>query len=103
MPTVRTAARKRPACFWLCALTLATAGAPLPADAQSAAADPPVTAEEPHADAPIRYRVRVVAPDAVASTIAAAVDLVRWQDYADMTEELLDRLAREALPQSREA
>ncbi len=44
-----------------------------------------------------------MAPDAIAGTIAAAVDLVRWQDYADMTEELLDRLAREALPQSREA
>src|SRR5450755_3030603 len=104
MPTVRTSAtRKSPACLWLCALTLATSSAPLPAEAQSAAPDTPVAAEEPHADAPIRYRVRVVAPDAIAGTITAAVDLVRWQDFADMTEELLDRLAREALPQAHEA
>lgn len=58
---------------------------------------------KPHADDAIRYRVKVVAPDAIAGTIAAAVDLVRWQDFADMTEELLDRLAREAVPQAREA
>ena len=42
-------------------------------------------------------------PDDLTSTIAAAVDLVRWQDFADMTEELLSRLMLEALPQAREA
>jgi translocation and assembly module TamA len=86
---------------------LATSGAPLTADAQSdappAAPAPPVAASEAHAEDAIRYRVKIVAPDPIAGTIAAAVDLVRWQDYADMTEELLDRLAREALPQAREA
>ena len=84
---------------------LATSGAPHSADAQSTATAPESAAAvaEAHADDPIRYRVKIVAPDAIAGTITAAVDLVRWQDYADMTEELLDRLAREALPQAREA
>ncbi|MEO8677145.1 MAG: BamA/TamA family outer membrane protein [Casimicrobiaceae bacterium] len=88
----------------LCALTLATAAAPTSADAQAppTAPEPPV-ATAPHGDDAIRYRVRVVAPSAIESTISAAVDLVRWQDFADMTEDLLDRLAREALPQAREA
>ena len=81
---------------------LATAAASLPADAQSLATVPSVAAA-PHADAAIRYNVKVVAPSAIESTIGASVDLVRWQDFADMTEELLDRLAREAVPQAREA
>ena len=86
----------------LCALTLATTAASLPADAQPTATAAPVAAT-PHADDPIRYRVKLVAPPALESTISASVDLVRWQDFADMTEELLDRLAREALSQAREA
>ena len=83
-------------------LLLATAAASLPAEAQSLAPVPPVAAA-PHADAAIRYNVKVVAPSAIESTISASVDLVRWQDFADMTEELLDRLVREAVPQAREA
>jgi hypothetical protein len=94
MRSVRTVATRQTR-FWLCALTLATASAPPSADAQSdappAAAESPVAASEAHADDAIRYRVKIVAPDGIAATIAAAVDLVRWQDYADMTEELLDR------------
>ena len=86
---------------------LATLATPRSADAQSdappAAPEPPVAASEAHADDAIRYRVKIVAPDGIAATIAAAVDLVRWEGYTDMTEELLDRLAREALPQAREA
>ena len=34
---------------------------------------------------------------------ASAVDLIRWQDYEDMTEDLFDRLARDAVPQAKEA
>jgi translocation and assembly module TamA len=93
--------------LWRCTLTLAfalaTAGASLPADAQVKPPDVPGAAVTHHADDAIQYRVKVVAPDAIASTIAAAVDLVRWQDFADMTEELLERLMREALPQATEA
>ena len=35
--------------------------------------------------------------------MGTAVDLVRWQDFAEMSEDLFDRLAREAVPQAREA
>ena len=56
-----------------------------------------------HADAPVRYRVDIEAPAPVTDAIRSAVDLVRWQNYEDMTEDLLDRLARDAVMQSREA
>ncbi len=83
---------------------LATASNSPSADAQSIPAAPePPAAVVAHPDDPIRYRVKVVAPSGIASTVSAAVDLVRWQEFADMTEDLLDRLAREALPQAREA
>ena len=81
---------------------LAMAVVPPCADAQSTP-PPPSDAAAPRADEAIRYRVKVVAPSAIETTISASVDLVRWQDFADMTEELLDRLAREAVPQAREA
>ena len=60
---------------------------------------PPV----PQATEPVRYRVEVVAPDSVRDAVVSSVNLVRWQGYTDMTEELLDALAREAVPQAKEA
>jgi translocation and assembly module TamA len=51
----------------------------------------------------VRYRVGVIAPDSVRDVIATSVNLVRWQGYTEMTEELLDALAREAVPQAKEA
>ncbi len=45
----------------------------------------------------------IVAPAPIADAIRSAVDLVRWQTFEDMTEDLLDRLARDAVPQAREA
>jgi len=86
----------------LLALTLATAAAATHADAQDNAAAPP-GAPAHHADDAVRYRVEVEAPQAVAAALKGAVDLIRWQDYEDMTEDLLDRLARDAIPQAREA
>jgi translocation and assembly module TamA len=83
----------------LLALTLAaTAALPTPADAQA-----PDGATNLHADDAIKYRVEVDAPEDVAATVRNAVDLIRWQDFADMTEDLFDRLARDAVPQAREA
>jgi translocation and assembly module TamA len=35
--------------------------------------------------------------------VASALDLVRWQDYADIPEDLLDLLARDAVAQAKEA
>ncbi|MEO8755434.1 MAG: POTRA domain-containing protein, partial [Casimicrobiaceae bacterium] len=89
----------------LLALTFATAAAfPPRADAQPAAPAPARAAPTLlHADDAIRYRVEVVAPSAIAPTVEGAVDLIRWQDYADMTEDLFDRLARDAVPQAKEA
>jgi translocation and assembly module TamA len=85
--------------LWLLALTLGTTGAlPPPADAQA-----PTGAGLLHADDAIRYRVDIVAPSEIAAVVRPAVDLVRWQDFADMTEDLFDRLARDAVPQAREA
>ncbi len=81
------------------ALTLAaTAALSPPADAQA-----PDGATSLHADDAIQYRVEIVAPENVAATVRGAVDLIRWQDFADMTEDLFDRLARDAVPQAREA
>jgi translocation and assembly module TamA len=86
------------------ALTLATAAAlPPSADAQSSPPAPPGAATLRHADDAIRYRVEVVAPAAIAATFASAIDLIRWQDYGEMTEDLFDRLARDAVPQAKEA
>jgi translocation and assembly module TamA len=86
----------------LFALTLWTAAALSPfaggQTPQAPAADSPR-----HADDAIRYRVDVVAPAAIADALKGAVDLVRWQNYEDMTEDLLDRLSRDAVAQAREA
>ena len=60
---------------------------------------PPV----PQATEPVRYRLQVVAPDSVRDAVVTSVNLVRWQGYTDMTEELLDALASEAVPQAKEA
>jgi translocation and assembly module TamA len=86
--------------FWPCALILA-ALAPL----SSAQTPPPADAGAslPQADDAVRYRVELTAPNDVEAALRSAVDLVRWQDYEDMTEDLLDRLARDAVPQAKEA
>ena len=86
----------------LLALTFATAAAASHANAQDSVAAPP-GAPTHHADDAVRYRVEIDAPDAVAAALKGAVDLIRWQGYEDMTEDLLDRLARDAIPQAREA
>ena len=95
--------------WWLLTLAAVTASVAPPsrgADPQSAG-DPAATAP-PAVSAPapgntLRYRVVVDAPDALVPLLERAVDLVRWQSFDSMTDDLLDRLAREALPQAREA
>ena len=37
------------------------------------------------------------------ATLAASVDLVRWQSYADMSADLFAELSREAIGQAKEA
>jgi len=69
-------------------------GAPAPEPAQSRV--------EPDRDA-IRYAVAIDAPAELRDLVAQHVDLVRWQSYEDMTPELLERLMRDAVAQTREA
>jgi translocation and assembly module TamA len=72
------------------------------APSESGEPGPPATANVATDDA-VRYRVDIDAPRDVAEVLRGAVDLVRWQDYEDMTEDLFDRLARDAVPQAKEA
>jgi translocation and assembly module TamA len=47
------------------------------------------------------YRVAIDAPPELKPAIERSVGLVRWQSYADMTVELMERLAREAQDEAR--
>jgi translocation and assembly module TamA len=47
--------------------------------------------------------VSIDAPAAIRDTVSASLGLMRWQSYADMTEDLFDRLAREAIDEAHEA
>jgi len=58
--------------------------------------------EKPDSDA-ISYRVVIDAPPAFVDTLRLSVGLVRWQSYADMTDDLFDRLAQEAVTEARDA
>ncbi len=94
----------RPALSWLLALTFAAASAfPPPASAQTATPAPASAGESARADDPVSYRVEVVATEAIAAAVKDSVDLVRWQDFADMTVDLFERLRAAATPQAREA
>jgi translocation and assembly module TamA len=76
--------------------------------ALSAAAATPVATGAATDSAPaapqagVRYRVIVDAPSSISETVANGVDLIRWQNYADMTRDLLDRLIAESIEQARE-
>ena len=54
-------------------------------------------------DAPFHYRVVIDAPKSVADVVKASLGLVRWETYADMTEDVFDRLARQAIDEAKEA
>ena len=42
----------------------------------------------------MHYRVVIDAPSEFSDVLKNSVDLVRWQSYADMTDDLFDRHAR---------
>ena len=50
----------------------------------------------------LRYRLEVDAPEPLKGTISRNLDLVRWENYEQMTAELLDRLVVEAREQARQ-
>ena len=51
----------------------------------------------------LRYRVEVEAPEPLRGVLRKSLDLVRWQDYPNMTPALLARLASEAREQAETA
>jgi translocation and assembly module TamA len=95
--------------LWFLALTLATATSlPTATDAQTPASAPadtpaPAAGEPQDTEGAFRYRVTIVAPPEVEAPVRSSVDVVRWQDFADMTAGLFDWLARDAPAQAREA
>jgi translocation and assembly module TamA len=100
---VRRAAPLKPLALWLFALSIALS-CPLAVDA--AAADLAPVPPQVEAAGPRRafsYRVEVVAPPRLKATLERDVGLVRWQEYAEMTIDLFDRLAREAIEETRNA
>jgi translocation and assembly module TamA len=51
----------------------------------------------------LRYRVVIEAPKPLSETLAASVNLIRWQTYDQMTASLFDALVRQASQQAKEA
>jgi translocation and assembly module TamA len=60
-------------------------------------------AQIPAREGAFHYRVSVDAPSALRALVASSVGLVRWQDFADMTAPLFDRLARDAIRETQDA
>ena len=85
--------------LWRFALLLAFL-IPLTVDA----GEGPATPSSDGADSPqstLTYRVTVDAPSPLKETLTREVGLTRWQGYSEMTEDLLARLAREAIEETR--
>ncbi len=86
-------------------LTLLLASTAALADVSEPSAPPPSAANASSAPsaAALRYRVTIDAPAPLRDTLAASVDLIRWQTYEEMTESLFDALTRKAIEQAKEA
>ena len=103
---MRRGARTGPRLGLTLALALATASALADPDVTPPTALRPVSATADGASvarptgATIRYKIVLDAPEALRPALQDSVDLVRWQQHKDMTEELFDRLARESLRQA---
>jgi translocation and assembly module TamA len=72
------------------------------ADAPASATSEPAAPATSAAAEPV-YHVVVDAPPALKAAIERSIGLTRWQTFADMTPELLDRLANEARDQATNA
>ncbi|TMH00593.1 MAG: hypothetical protein E6H67_19100 [Betaproteobacteria bacterium] len=51
----------------------------------------------------VRYRVEIVAPTPLKGAIQDSLDIVRWQEYAELTPEFFELLVAEAKAQARDA
>jgi translocation and assembly module TamA len=91
-----------PPCRFLlaCVLALALVAGGRPS---GAAAAEPAAPQSASAAAAGLYRVVIDAPSPIRETLARDVGLIRWQTYAEMTDDLLDRLMREATDETRNA
>ena len=96
---MRRAVPSLPHVFWRVALSLAVLIA-LAVDAAEPVAAA-ATAEGSDSQTTVTYRITVDAPSPLKETLTREVGLVRWQGYSEMTEDLLARLAREAIDETR--
>jgi translocation and assembly module TamA len=87
---------------WLASLALTATTLPA-ADVRAADASEESVAAPAVVTSAAAYRMIVDAPSPLKATLERAVGLVRWQAYTAMTEDLLDRLAREAVDETRMA
>ena len=89
----------------LLAIPLLIASAAAFADASPPPTDSPAASTESSATPAegLRYRVVIDAPSPLKETLAASVNLIRWQSYDQMTSSLFDALVRQATDQTREA
>ena len=93
----------QPPVRWLFALSIAVS-CPLAVDAAAEDLAPiPPPADATGSSRALSYRVEVNAPSPLKATLERDVGLVRWSEYAEMTDDLLDRLAREAIGEARSA
>jgi len=74
---------------------------PLAVDAAESAAVAPSSESAGSSQSTLAYRVTVDAPSPLKETLTREVGLTRWQGYSEMTEDLLARLAREAVEETR--
>ena len=86
------------------ALSLAAGGRSAgAAEAEPVPGEPPAKPESVATPPAIKYEVTVDAPSPLKEVLVRDVGLVRWQSYAEMTDELLDRLMGEATDETRNA
>jgi len=86
--------------LWRLALSIAVLS-PLAVDAAETAAVAPAPEGAASSTPSLTYTVTVEAPSPLKETLLREVGLARWQGYSEMTDDLLARLAREAIEETR--
>jgi len=86
--------------LWRLALSIAVLN-PLAVDAAETAAVAPAPEGAASSTPSLTYAVTVEAPSPLKETLLREVGLARWQGYSEMTDDLLARLAREAIEETR--
>ena len=97
---MRTAVSSIVAVLWRLALSIAVLS-PLGVDAADTAPAAPTSENAASSSQSLSYTVTVDAPSPLKETLMREVGLARWQGYSEMTDDLLARLAREAIEETR--